>query len=455
MVRHRLPRLSGAMRWKTSLAALAAAVGCGLAAEAQDVRVSEPAAPCCASPAQPAPLKLGLDEAIAMALERQPTIAAARAGLNSSHAAREVAYSPFSFLGGPSIKFRRRQADLGVSIAEANVLQVRLETANAVTRSYVSVLFAREQLDLATRAVERIRATRKAAESLVQSGSKEVTKADLDRLDTFLKLGEGRIGEAKIGELRAKAALREAIGLGQQVDLEVGSEKLSNLYDAFIEHEKKNNVSLSCRLAVRTALDKRPELIQASLLSQIHCLEVDAQAADNCCNIYGKTFAATSDIHSRILPATVINGEYRPGPVGPEMPVYLAGMPEARAQRARFLYERSLAVADKAANLVALETEEACARLKGQVDQIKVLLEATANSKKLADDGMRIYVQDQMSTEKLLTIQLLDAQASSTLNEAYFKFGQAIGLLQRATAGEFWTCFEAVPAPQPKAEEKK
>lgn len=449
--------LTGAARWKRALAVLAVVTGSCLSAQAQTHGASQP--PTMNQHAAAAPhasnvLTLSLDDAVAKSLDTQPTIAAARATLNATHAAREVAYSRFSDFAGAQIKYRRKQADLGINIAEAAVLQVRLETVNAVTRSYVAVLYAKEQHELATRAVDRIRVTRDAAKVLVDNGSKEVTKADLDRLDTFYKLGQARLGEARVGTTRALAALREAIGLDDKVDVQIPDKaqgakevKLSDLYDAFTDFEKKHGSKLSCHLAIATAQDRRPELIQASLLSQIHCLEIDAQRAD-CCAIYSKTFAATADIHSRILPANLINGEYRPGPVGPEMPVYLAGMADARAQRACFFYERSLAVAQKANNLVTLEVEEACARLKEQVNQIELLQEASTRAKKLADDALVLYRNDQMKTEQLLTIQLLEAQASSSLNEAYFKFGQAIGLLQRATAGELWNCFE-------KADEKK
>lgn len=430
-------------RWSRSLVIAALSTSLALPASANDAAMSHaPApAPTHAHSAAPKQLRLTLDEAVNLALERQPTIHAARESLNSAHVSRKVANSPLSGFS-PGICYRRQQADLGVAIGEAAVEQVRLETINAVTRAYVSVLFAREQLDLAQKAVDRISATRAAAKTLVDSGSKEVTKADLDRLDTFRKLGETRVGEARVGVARAKAAVREAVGLRDDVELEIGDEKLSYLYDAFSAFEKQNGSKLSCRLAVKTAQDKRPELVQASLLAQIHCLEIDAQKAQHPCTVYAKTFAATSDIHTRILPATVINGDYRPGPVGPEMPVYLAGMAEDRAERARILYQRSLAVSEKATNLVTLEVEEACARLKEQVNQIQLLEEAVASAKKLAEDAMRIYREDQMPTEKLLTIQFLEAQANSSLNEAYFKFGQAIGLLQRATAGELWNCFE-------------
>ncbi len=391
-------------------------------------------------PAAKSVLTLSLDDAVTLAMERQPAIAAARASRNAAITAREAAYAPFTVLSGPQIYTRRKQADMAVQISEANVIQVELETINAVTRSYIAVLFAREQQGIAEDALAVITTTRDAAKSLVEKGSPEVTKTDLDRLDTYKMIAETKFGEARTGVIRAKAALREAIGLDRCTEFEIGTEKLSHLHDAFVEHCNKKNVTLSCKKAVCMAIEKRPELIQSSLLAQITGLERRAQGWT--LSPYARTYAATGDIHTRILPATVINGDYKPGPVGPEMPSFLAGSRSSRQQRATLFYERSLSVSDKAENLVALEVEEACARLKEQLNQVQLLLEATKKSKKLADDAMKIYREDQLSTEKLLAIQLLDAQTRVQLNEAYYKFGQALGLLQRATAGQLWSCFE-------------
>lgn len=396
------------------------------------------------SPAQmPAPktiLTLNLDDAVTLAMEKQPAIAAARASRNAAFTAREAAYAPFTILAGPQIATRRKQADLAVQISEANVQQVELETINAVTRSYISVLYAREQSGIAQDTLDVIKVTRNAAKTLVDKGSKEVTKTDLDRLDTYILIAETKLGEARTGVIRAKAALREAIGLDRCTEFEIGNEKLSHLHDAFVDYGNKKNMKLSCKKAVCLAVDKRPELVQASLLAQITGLESRAQGWT--LSPYARTFAATGDIHTRILPATVINGEYKPGPVGPEMPSFLAGSRTSRQQRANLFYERALTVSDKAENLVALEVEEACARLTEQINQVKMLLEATKKSKRLSEDAMKIYIEDQLSTEKLLAIQLLDAQTRAQLNEAYYKFGQALGLLQRATAGQLWSCFE-------------
>ena len=428
----------GACRWKRSLATLAVAAGCSLAGWAQEppkLPASGDAAPAAKSAAK----VLNLDEAISLALARQPAVAAARASLASAQTAREVAYTPIAgILGGSQICIRRQQADLGVAIAVANIEQVELETFNAVSRSYLSVVYARAQLELAEDAVRNLRTTANIARDLIEKGSKEVTKSDLDRLDTYRLIAESKAGEARLGVARAKAALAEAIGL-DCCDLEIGKETLAQFHDAFIAFGEQKGRKLSTKLAVEIALQQRPELRQSSMFAQVTGLEIRAQGRT--WQPYARTFAATSDIHSKVLPATVMNGDYRPGPVGPEMPSFLAGTPSSRQQRAEALYQRSLAVDDKAQGLVKLEVEEACARLDEQIRQIELLRQAVVQTKKQKDDAERYYRNDQLKTEQLLTIQLLDSQTRAQLNEAYYKFGQSLGVIQRATGGNLWNCF--------------
>ncbi|HMP01152.1 MAG TPA: TolC family protein [Gemmatales bacterium] len=428
---------TGAGRWKRGFATLAILTGCGVLAHGQEPpRLGTLPAAAVASTKR----VYNLDEAVALALAQQPAVAAARASLASVQTARDAAYTPLAgILGGGQICIRRQQADLGVAIAMASIEQAELETFAAVSRSYLSVVYARAQLEVAEEAVSTLRRTADIARDLVDRGSKEVTKSDLDRLETYRLIAESKAGEARLGMTRAKAALAEAIGLDHCNDFDIGDESLAQFHDAFLEFGAQRGRKLSTRVAVETALNQRPELRQSSMFAQVTGLEIQAQGRT--IQPYARTFAATGDIHSKILPATVMNGEYRPGPVGPEMPSFLAGTPRDRQQRASHLYQRSLAVDDKAQGLVKLEVEEACARLDEQLRQIALLRQAIQQTKKQKDDAERYYRNDQLKTEQLLTIQLLDSQTRAQLNEAYFKFGQSLGVIQRATGGNLWNCF--------------
>jgi outer membrane protein TolC len=436
--------------WKKTASVLALVAGTTAPLAAQPPSSPPPPALACEA-ASPLPVRFSLPEAISQALIRQPTVRAAKASASAARLNQEVANSTLASLSGPQAKTRREQAALGVHIANANVLQVELETVNAVTRTYLAVIYAREQHKIAEAAGSRLAVTQEIARKLVDDGSKEVTASDVERLTAYRYLADARVNEAKLGIVRAKAALREAIGLEPLTDIEIENESLSYFYDAFKKHGTDHRLRYSARLAVLAAINQRPEIIQASLAADVTGLEKAAQ----CSTLapYARTFAAIQDVHSRILPAMVMNGEYKPGPVGPEMPTHLAGTPCQRSRRAACLHERAIAVSEKARNLIALEVEEASARLEQEAQQIELLLEATKKTAKNAEDAERFFRLDQLKTDQLIAAQILDATTKAQLNDAYYKFGQALAGLQRATAGQLWECFE--PSTEPDAPKAK
>lgn len=397
-------------------------------------------APAASQPAKSAELLLTLDDAIAMALEKQPAIRAARLSYESSISAKKVTDTPLiNFI--PEGKIRKQQANAGLNAAAANMQQVEMETKNAVNRTYLSYIFAKEQLKLANDAVETLKATYKVAEQLLASGeSKNVTKDDLDKLDIYVKLAESKVGEASVGMLRAKAALREAIGLEYNTKFEIDNGKLTRFFDTAQEYTKSKRVRLCCDTAAEMAVRYRPELAQASVLADVTCLEAQAQSRI-WLHFYSRTFAASTDLHSKVLPATVNNGEYKPGPVGPEMPAFLNGSHSQRTERASILYARSLAVSDKVRGLVALEAEEGCARLNRAAESIELQRAALAKSTALYKNAEKFFRQDQLKTDALLTAYGLDVKNKSDLNEAFYQFGLTLAYLQRATAGHLWECF--------------
>jgi outer membrane protein TolC len=388
---------------------------------------------------------LTLDAAVQLALQQQPAVRAARASAQATAVQMEAANSFLANLTGPQIHIRRQQGQVGVAIADAGVTQAEFETINAVTRNYLSVLYANEQLKIAEEAVANFKVIYEAAKRLVEVvGSKEVTTSDLDRIRTYQLLAETRVVEARLGKLRAEAALREAIGLAPNCPLDLGDDSLDRYYREATRYLREHKLDICCPRAVELAVRHRPEVMQADLFAELVRLEIEAQNLTM--HPYARTFAATGDIHVRVLPATYMNGDYRPGAVGPEMPVYFAGSREARTERARVLYDRALSVADKTRGLVALETEEACARLQQYARQIEILREASEQTDKLRKKAEESYRADQLSTERMLAAQVLDAQTKAQLNEAIYNYGIALATLQRATGGQLWKSLEPVPA---------
>jgi outer membrane protein TolC len=297
---------------------------------------------------------------------------------------------------------------------------------------------------VAQEAVTNLKVVHDAAKTLVDAGSKNVFKDDVDRIATYMLLAEAKLGDARLGKARAMAALREAIGVCGDTPIELTGESLSRYYEAASKHIASHGGSVNCRCAIDMALQHRPEVTQASLLADVTNLEIRAQSLS--LHPYSRTFAATADVHSKVLPATVINGEYRPGALAPDMPTYLAGSCSSRSCRATALADRAAYLAEKTRNLIALEAEEACIRLHEADIQIGLLGKAVEQSKKTADDARRAFRNDQMGTDRMLTAQVIESQNKASLNEALFKYATALATLQRATAGHLWDCV-AKPAP--------
>ena len=90
----------------------------------------------------------------------------------------------------------------------------------------MTYLYASEQLKVADNAVTNLDAVHKSAKDGVEKGTlKDVTKADVDRIEVYLSVARSKFFEAEAGKERAKAALREAIGLPQGTPIEIAEHR--------------------------------------------------------------------------------------------------------------------------------------------------------------------------------------------------------------------------------------
>lgn len=402
---------------------------------------------------QPAQVIRTLEEAVKVALERQPSVQAARQSLNAAIVARESANSHLSILTGPIASVRRKQADLGVAIAQAALEEAELQTVHAVTRSYVTVIYAQDQLKVASEFSDRMKRLRDSTENSLKAGSKFVKEADLDRIDTYSLVAQARRTEAEHGIARAKASLREAIGVGCDVDFDFSADNLEKYYEAVTKHCAKHAAEFCSKKCTDTALCGRPESNTAALFAALANLEIEAQSLT--IHPQAKTFAAYADIHNLVVPATRINGTYQPGGLAQEMPVFLAGHRSSRMAQAAQLANRAAAVRDKVAGLIALEVEDACQRLKQEEGQIKLLRQAVEKAEKNVENGRAAYTNQQGGIDNWLEAEGVAAQVRSQLNEALFRYAAALASLQKATAGKMWDCLkktegegEKIAAPQ-------
>src|SRR5438445_4056527 len=371
-------------------------------------------------------MTLNLAECLQLALQRQPRVAAQRASL----AAAEDGSQALENLMVPTLlvrqlPVRRKQAALGVSAAAAAVDQAEREAIYAVTRTYFTLQYAREQERIARSVVERLTATRDAARRQLDAGARDGSAADVNRATVYVRLAGARRTQAGQGVKRATAALKEAIGLQPEENLEVPVAALPDV-GLHPSHEE----------IVAQALARRAELARAGVLVEVTCLEAEAQ--DTSHHKKMETFAAGSDIHGSLVPQGIQNSEYRPGAVPPEMPTLLAGSRADRVKRAQSFNARAQAVAETTRNLIVLEAEDAFLRWEEAALQIQDAREAADAGDKLADDVSKDFTAGlKVKVEDVVNSRVLASQARSQYNEYLYRQILALADLERISGGAF------------------
>lgn len=382
----------------------------------------------------PAPTaSLGLVDCRRLALERQPTLAAFRASLAAAEArARGVDHLWVTGLLSRDLPIRRQQACISVSIAQAALRQAEADTIYAVTRTYFSAVYAKQQQKVADNALSQLKDLREATEQLIATAANNATRRDLERIDVYLPLVQGRREEASQGLHRALAALREAMGVGPDFCFTVVEDALPTLDPAVCREE-----------IIRLALERRGEVQQAAGAAELTALEIDAQKTSLL--LTARTFAFAGDIHSQPIPTGIHNTEYRPGAITVEMPAHLVGCRKDRVAQAEALHARGHAVVEKTRNLIALEAEDSF--LKGLEATRKLVhyRDAAEKAKKHADKIREDLKANTPTTpEHVLSAGVLASELRIRVNEAHHQYLLALAALERVTAGGFCAGFEAI-----------
>jgi outer membrane protein TolC len=366
-----------------------------------------------------------LADCIRIGLEQQPALAAHRASLAAAETGRQaLERMHLAGLLARDLPVRKQQAALGVTIASAGLHQAEWETRYAVTRTYLSVLYAREQQKVADDVVSNLQFYHDRVSELVKKGeSREWTTSTVDKIAIYLKLAETRRAEASRGAERALAALREAMGVGPHCVLQLADTRLPDV-----------RTTLARDQVICEAVARRGEMIQALSASEVTRLEIDAQGKSHMPTV--RTFAAVSDIHARPIPQGVQNTEYRPGAVGLDMPGTLAGHRSSRVERARDLSARADAVVEKTRNLVTLEAEDAYLKWVEADRKVAQTREGAEAGIRLAKHTREDFRSGQkVKIEDLLTNEVLVGQVLAAHNEARYQYALALAALERITAG--------------------
>jgi outer membrane protein TolC len=375
----------------------------------------------------PVPPPLTLAECIQTGLERQPSLLAARASLAAARDnQRALEDLRLAGLVSHEVPIRRQQAAAGVVIAQSGVAQAEWETLYAITRNFYSAVYAHKQERLAAEVVNKLKLYREKAAFLVKKGDPDslVTQVDVDKLAASTDLYELMHIKAAEGLLRAKAALREAMGL--EPDCSVW------LVDADLP-PPQTVPSRDELLAL--ALGRRGELVQASGAARVTELEADAQAASHELSV--KTFAAAADVHSRAVPQGKANKEYRPWAVGPDMPTVLVGRKDDRVRRARDLGARAAAVVEKTRNLIALELDDAYLNWREASRKLEALSTTRAKAAGVLKSTESRFEIGRITGADLILAKTLELQVLAEYNEALYHQALALAALERITAGGF------------------
>jgi outer membrane protein TolC len=372
-----------------------------------------------------------------LALEKQPSLAAYRASLSAANS-KLNALDNLKLAGvlRRDLPIRRAQADQGILAAEARLFKAEGDTLYAVTRTYLSVVYAQTQRKLAQDvlsnkdtglAILRDLAKKIYAGEMPLRG--DVKKWHVDQLESLVNVMQGRAEEAVQGVPRATAALREAIGLDRDCPLPGFPDKLP---------EAKATLTLEELLA--HALKRRGEIGQVEAGVEATSLEIDAQRLSG--GLQAETFASGSDLHAEPVPQGIADGEYRPGAVTVEMPTQLIGHRSARIDQAASLHERAVAVAEKTRRLITLETEDAYYRWLETAKQAREYSEAAKKADAAAVEIARSFKPDdpmnrRPSLDEVMEFSVRAGQLRALANQAQFNALLALTALERITAGGF------------------
>jgi outer membrane protein TolC len=397
------------------LAGLIATAGLGLALTSS---AEDGAAEKIGSPASTVQV-LDLATCRRLALERQPAIAAAEASLAAAQA-REAGLCRLHAIPivAGDLPIRRQQAALGVAGTQARLEQTRFDILYEVTRSYLTVLYARAQLKVADDTLADLKKTRDKADD---AGKKRMVK----QAEVYMAAVEGRRESALGGEKRALAALREAIGLPADVAINVADTKLPEW-----------NLKAQRDEVIDATLARRGELIQATTAAEAAGFEIKAQETKHLSPTV-PTFASASDIHAIPIPPAGRGTGYAPAAVGPEMPTTLVGKRSDRVEQARAYSARADSVVEKTRGLLTLEADDAYNRWLETSRKLPKVRAAAKDARELAEQ----LAED--ATNVMLDVRYSDVTFAKTVastlrleaNETHYQLLLHLAALERITAG--------------------
>ncbi len=373
-----------------------------------------------------------LAECLTTAEQHQPRLKAAYSSLRGA----EAGVQGLNGLGriadrlSPDLPVRRLQAALGLRVAQAEVDKTRQETVYDVTFLYFSFVYASQSEKTATDVLESLDAYYKFAEDLVNSGVKQpgltIDKPALYNLQAIISKVQMLRLEAETKRRQTLVALREAMGVGPECDFQPAAKQLPVMGE-------DGGGGLTEELVVQWALARRPELVQTATAVAVFSLEPAAQALVRV-RPQVNTLAAGTDLHSKLVPLPLRNGQYRPGGLDTEMPISLVGKPDDRVARAceyaarqGFQHETTVGLVRAEASAAFIDWDSATVRMglakKRSETSRRALEEATAAA------------STRLNPQQLVAAQTIAGEALADYVKAVYEHLVFLAKLQRVTAG--------------------
>ncbi|HEX3149768.1 MAG TPA: TolC family protein [Gemmataceae bacterium] len=375
---------------------------------------------------KPTVTRYTLGDALAIARQKHPQLDAMRARVSAALIGQRGVGEAKRMVGfiTPEIDVRVQQSDLGIRAAMAEYAQAQFEVEYAVIHCYYRVVFVREQTRVANDLVEHLQENLESVRKIVagKGGVKGVTKNTEDTLEVAVAQAKTRQNQAIFGIERARAALREAMGLEPGMRVDAADEWLPEV-----------NAELDRDTIIAHAITRRGEVTLALIGADVTRLEACAQWAKRF-NMTADTFASGSDIHSRAIPAAERDPDYKPGAIGPDMPTKLVGNRQTRKDAAEAYATKAEAAAVQARSLVCLEAESAYVRWAEAARNVAVNRKGVEKSKSLVDRERDAAGVDK-NYEKALQNEITASLQRKTLNDALYEQISALANLERCTAG--------------------
>jgi outer membrane protein TolC len=368
-----------------------------------------------------------LGDAIAVGHQNHPQLAALKASMNAA-LLKERGLGEVSRIGGfllSDIDSRRAQSNLGVEAARAEYEQAQHEVTYAVVRNYYTVVYAREQSKVGKELVGQLETNLEQVRKIVadkEGGVKGITKDTEQKMEIIVGEAKSRLILAETGADRARAALREAMGLEPGCKVDAADEVLPEI-----------KAALTRDVVIAHAVTRRGEVTLSRIGVDVTRLEVSAQESKNF-SVTAGTYANGADIHARPIPYAQREPDYKPGAIGPEMPARLIGKKSTRAATAEQYAERAEAAARQARSLVGLEADVGYSRYDEAAQKVEMYKRLHKIARELID-RQREAAGGALTKEDILTTEVSATRAFAAYNEALYDQIMALANLERITAG--------------------